>query len=438
MLTRARAKSASVAVAILVTAIVGAPAFATEQPDAGANGVAAFAKPTNKPRPSHPHATPTPPPTPAPTPLTTPPPTPKITAAPNPPPAPQATPRTTSRPRPDSATPKPSKRPEASAGEGDAGSSPPDSLAPGVNIGGAGGAGSVGPTPEVLGLATGLAAFVGLGSLWFFTRRRRRGQNESVPADMKSKVAPPAARWTNVRLDDNDALPPLLRAIAESERAPLAGGRRHFRSPVDSTASLLEDEPVLDDEPPSAYEPLSAYEPRLRDESPSSYQPPSWGSPVGFDESHLPDEPLLPDEPVLQDGSLPVYVTPARLAQVFAEPLQEGGMRLTVTADETELLDQPGESGVLLSTLIFGDEIEVQDLEDQWVRVLTPLGATGWIPAASLGVGGGEPESNAPDAPDSPSDTAEPAEPTDPTEQPEPRRRGFRLPRRSGSTRPAT
>ena len=63
MLNRARAKSASVAVALLVTAILGAPAFATDQPDGGGNGVTTLAKPTNKPRPSHPHATPTPGPT---------------------------------------------------------------------------------------------------------------------------------------------------------------------------------------------------------------------------------------------------------------------------------------------------------------------------------------------------------------------------------------
>ena len=62
-------------------------------------------------------------------------------------------------------------------------------------------------------------------------------------------------------------------------------------------------------------------------------------------------------------------------------------MRLAVTTDRAELLDQPSEVGVVLTTLIAGDEVEIQDLQDPWVRVLTPLGATGWISSASLGVG---------------------------------------------------
>ena len=131
------------------------------------------------------------------------------------------------------------------------------------------------------------------------------------------------------------------------------------------------------------------------------------------------------DEPLPEEVPVPFQESPARSALAFAAPLEEGAMRLAITADETELLDQPGDVGVILGTLIFGDEVEIQDLEDPWVRVLTPLGATGWIPSASLGVGGGSPEETVPEPPE------------DPPEPNEPRRR-FRMPRRSGSTGPAT
>ena len=109
----------------------------------------------------------------------------------------------------------------------------------------------------MLGFAAFLAAVVGLGSLWIFTRRRRQPADAAIPAAMKAKVAPATAGWTNVRLDDNDALPPWLRAIAEPERAPLVVGGPHFRR-----APLLEDEPVLQ------HEPLIEDEPFLHDEPP--------------------------------------------------------------------------------------------------------------------------------------------------------------------------
>ena len=126
----------------------------------------------------------------------------------------------------------------------------------------------------MLGLATALAAFVGIGSLWFFTRRRRRGPDEPVPVDMKAKVAAPTARWTNVRLDDNEALPPMLRAIAESERAPLAGGAPHFRrQPVYAEEPLLDDEPVLEEEPLRSYEPMHEDGPSRWNEAQLRYEP---------------------------------------------------------------------------------------------------------------------------------------------------------------------
>ena len=217
---------------------------------------------------------------------------------------------------------------------------------------------------------------------------------------MKAKVAPATAGWTNVRLDDNDALPPWLRAIAEPERAPLVVGAPHFRR-----APLLEDEPVLQ------HEPLLEDEPFPHDEPPFEPEPLSQHEPFIQDEPLPRPEPFVHDEPPFEPEPLPQPEQPARLAQSFAEPLEAGAMRLSVTADQTELLDQPSDVGVVLTTLVAGDEIEVQDLAEPWVRVVTPSGATGWIASESLGVGGGPP--------------------------PEPKRRGIRLPGRSRSS-PAT
>ena len=76
-----------------------------------------------------------------------------------------------------------------------------------------------------------------------------------------------------------------------------------------------------------------------------------------------------------------------------------------------------------LTTLIAGDEVEIQDLEEPWVRVVTPLGSTGWLRTASLGVGGPPPAETAPaEAP----------------RQPEKKRRADKPPRRSRAPRPAT
>ena len=329
MPTGARVKFASVAVAVLVTALIGAPAFAIEQPDVGGDGVTPFAKPSDKPRPSHPHATPTP----GPTPGLTPKPTPKATPGPNPDPnpnpapepepEPEPTPRRTDRPSDGAATPKPPKRPSASVGSSVAGSRPSDTIPPALLMGAGAGTSSTRPSPEVVGLAALLAAVAGLGTLWVFTRRRRRRPVSPGPVAPRAGTAPAAAGWTNVRLDDNEALPSWLRAIAEPERASLQPGS-----------------PTFSMEPPPGVEPAVEHE------------------------------------------------HPARPAHTFAEPLQAGAMRLAVGADRTELIDQPSDLGVVLTTLVAGDEVEVQDIEEPWVRVLTPLGSTGWLRTASLGVGG--------------------------------------------------
>jgi hypothetical protein len=308
-----RTKLAALAVALLVTAIVGAPALAIDGAGQDGGGVQAFAKPTNKP--PHPHATPTP--TPAPTATPRPTPTPKPTAKPNPTPAPTAI--QTARPGRADETPKPTKRPGRDADASDAPSVPAssDDGEPSAPVpGGAGVAGGRGPSPEVLGIAVALAALVGLGTLWFLTRSRRR-RSPPLPSIVAARVQampPLAERWTNVRLDDNEALPDWLRALAEPDRGPLA----------------------------------------------------------------LP-QPERPTPPT------PVLAPAPRPPRRFAEPLGEGTMRLLVGATGGDLLDQPSdEVGVLLTTLVEGDEVEIQDLADPWVRVLTSLGSSGWMRSEAL------------------------------------------------------
>lgn len=189
------------------------------------------------------------------------------------------------------------------------------------------------------------------------------------------EAAPTDAGWTNVRLDDNDALPSWLRAIPQVEHAP-----------------SVSDEPLFSMEPPVP-------------------------SVLAVD-LERPAELALPAELDL----------PARPAHTFAEPLEAGAMRLVVADDSTNLLDQPGDLGVVLTTLIAGDEVEIQDIEEPWVRVLTPIGSTGWLRSASLGFGGAPPDAALPEEP-------VPGEPQEPSKS---KRRGARQARRPRSARPAT
>jgi hypothetical protein len=357
-----RARFAALAVALVVTALIGAPVVASGDgapvsADAVANA-AANAKPSQKPKPPHPHATATPAPTSRATPKPTP--NPAATAAPD------ATPRRTDRPRKGDATPRPSKAPADSAsGSGDATATPRDP-ADGMSAPGGGSASSAGPSPELLGFAGFLAAVVGLGTLWVFTRRRRKPGPALTPVAARVQAAPPPREtWTNVRLDDNEALPSWLRLDAAPERAQLA----HM--------------------PPVT--PMRPFEP-----------PP------------LPDAPLAGVADAAPD---------AREPRRFVEPMSDGALRLVVETPASALLDQPNEQvGVVLATLIAGDDVEVQDLEESWVRVTTPLGSSGWIRAESLGFAG------------EPTAGAEPAAASRSDQQPiAGRRRGLRLPRRSRS-----
>lgn len=332
-----RAKSASLAIALLVMALVVMPVLATGQPQVVIDAVTPYAKPSTKPKPSHPHATPTPAPTPTPRPTAAP--TPKVTPKPAPTTAPDATPRRTERPGKGDATPKPSKRPSRSA-------APSDVLQPSSTDGrilapGSASIGGVGPSPELLGVATFSAAVVGLGFLWFVTGRRRRRPAQPSPAVAAARPPAPAReRWTNVTLDDNDALPTWLRAVAEPERAPYDLGRPMFSAAPDPAAA-----------------PLAAV----------TEQPEEW-------------DPAPEMAPALD--------VPQRPPVTFTEPMADGVMRLALGGQPAELYGQPDDFSVVLTTLVPGDEVEIQDIEEPWIRVLTPMGATGWIRSASLGFGG--------------------------------------------------
>lgn len=376
-----RARTVSLAVAILVTGLTVVPAVAVERAPGGAGDITAFAKPSQKPKPSHPNATPVP--TPVPTPAPTPVPTPRVTPRPDQTPTTPTTPgtpRTTERPAKDDPTPRPSKRPKNDA-EASPGPTPTfRDDGGGMEAPSAGTTGRVGPSPEVLGLATTLAAMVGLGFLWIVLRHRRR-QPRPTPGPVAARVAavpPLEERWTTASLDDNDALPVWLRALAEPERAPLA--------PRDPAART---EPVFAHDLPAT------------------------------------DEPYVPFEAQPAERA----TEPARAPVTFLEPIADGAMRLAVGSDESQLLDQPGDAGVALGTLRTGDEVEIEDIQEPWIRVVTPLGQHGWIRSDALGFG-------MPPAADASTAARETTAP-DPSDAPT-HRRGLRLPRRPRSAGQAT
>jgi SH3-like domain-containing protein len=60
-------------------------------------------------------------------------------------------------------------------------------------------------------------------------------------------------------------------------------------------------------------------------------------------------------------------------------------MRLRVGRPGVELLAEPFQAEArVLAELGPGDEVEILELEDPWVKVQTPLGDSGWIDAAAL------------------------------------------------------
>jgi hypothetical protein len=74
-----------------------------------------------------------------------------------------------------------------------------------------------------------------------------------------------------------------------------------------------------------------------------------------------------------------------RPARVFAEPTDLLGERMIVRYG-VPLLNRPEEEfGRVLEELASGDQVEILDHGDIWANVITPSGAAGWVPSATLG-----------------------------------------------------
>jgi hypothetical protein len=80
----------------------------------------------------------------------------------------------------------------------------------------------------------------------------------------------------------------------------------------------------------------------------------------------------------------PAAVLRARPARLFAEPTEVLGERMVVRYG-VQLLNRPDEPfGRIMGDLANGDQVEVLDQGDIWSNVITPSGAAGWVPTATL------------------------------------------------------
>jgi hypothetical protein len=288
----ARARTASVAVALLVTALLGAPALAGVSGSAvdGVDGITAFGQETPKPTKKRPRSTDERPP-----------------------------PTSSLRPLPLPTEP---------------------TLATGATA-------SSGPGPEAIGFGALAAGLVGLGFIRLLGRRRR---GDSLEPDRRAAVvagaAPVAAAggWRNLSLDDDDRLPSLLRSKPQA-------GEMHTAEWLPAAQAI---EAPVPEAPPA-------------EEYAADWRPAAW--PI--------QTPVPEAQPRL----------PARSPWTFREPVGATAMRLAVGYATVELLDEPNEgTGRAVAELVAGDEVEILELEGAWVSVVTPLGLSGWIPSAALGV----------------------------------------------------
>jgi hypothetical protein len=321
----ARVKSASVVVAALVTALAVVPAMALEQgSDPGTTSVVTLAKQTTRPRP---HETPTA--------------------------APKATPKeATATTRPASATDRPAGGGDANAdatklpGKGEAKEAPSSSEPAPVVLDDtdkplpAGATASNGPGPDVLALGVGLAGILGLGWVRMLASRRRR-EADLEPARLAAVAAQAtvAKGWKDLALEDDEQLPRWLRA--SGRRAPLETADRAERAASAAPGERAARAGLLDRVGPST--------------ETSAWTPPP--------------------------------LTPSRQPLKFAAPVGASAMRLVVTDSRCELYDQPDANDAwVLAELGAGDEVEILDIAEPWVKVETPLGHAGWIRSTSLGV----------------------------------------------------
>lgn len=230
----ARARAASLVVALLVAALIVMPASAAVEPgDGGAGAVVLGAKPSPKPRPTH---APTPGPTAAPTPVATPRrPTPSRTPVPTLRPA--ATPRPTTRPA--------STTPKASAAASQSPSATPDPPPA------AGGLGLNGPAelladlvaslgPEGMGVLKILLGLLGLGSavllLLVWRQRRSRRPPDLAPALSlltQARTVPGRRSGPTAAQGEDAGLPRWLRPSLRAERTWQPPEARAWHDPVD-------------------------------------------------------------------------------------------------------------------------------------------------------------------------------------------------------------
>jgi hypothetical protein len=123
----------------------------------------------------------------------------------------------------------------------------------------------------------------------------------------------------------------------------------------------------------------------------------------------IPIRPIAPSQPPEPEASIPRWRRPSltaaryetdnmravraaepaaalrvRPARVFAQPTEELGERMLVRYG-VPLLNRPDEPfGRIMGDLANGDQVEVLDQGEIWSNVITPSGAAGWVPTATL------------------------------------------------------
>lgn len=328
----ARARTSSLVVATLATAMLVAPVIAAEhqrrppsaehsQGRARAGGVGdringpgdpglviSGAKPSPKPTPRGgptPVPTATPVPTPSPTPTPTPTPTPPRVVQP----APQSTPRGGTR------TTAATARPTVPAAAIEEGSGEPYATPSDAAPGAAGEATEPGGLiaelgPEAIAIIALVVVLLGAGMAFLIATRRRPKQEPARLSAVSGTPRPTlhlaTASGRAIAVDDDVALPRWIRnrSLESEERARL--------------------------------------EPRPR--------------------------------------------TSRRRPVLFTDPLGESSMRLVVRYDGVALLSQPNEAYAdVLTEMGTGDEVEILDIDEPWARVLTPRGIEGWLPTMTIG-----------------------------------------------------
>ena len=76
----------------------------------------------------------------------------------------------------------------------------------------------------------------------------------------------------------------------------------------------------------------------------------------------------------------------SRRVSRFEDPVSDTVMRQSLRYDGALLLNVPSETyATPITEMGTGDEVEVLEVADEWVRVRTPWGDEGWVVAMALG-----------------------------------------------------